>query len=1015
MSKEINQKLNEDTLSEKPALDQLKAMGYSVISGDRFDPQEREDSERSSRKEVILVDKLKKKLVELNPDASEETIEKAIRHIVSFLATGILEENQSLHKDLVANKSFEQDSADGRRYQTIRYFDYENPKNNEFLAVNQFWVKGPKENARPDIVVFINGIPVVVIECKSPVAKDTGVVDALDQLIRYQKEIPSLFRTNQILIGCNVFGARYGTVGANPEDFHEWKANPEEKLPILKNHPAIKELIDHKLINEKDLPATPASQDMLIACLLNKENLIDIVRNFVVFDTNERGRIIKKICRYQQWLATRKIVKRVLSEPDKKGIVWHWQGSGKSLTMLFTALKLKREEKNLKNPFIVIVSDRKDLDEQITGNFRKCGFPNPERAASSNDLYQMLSGPIGRTIMTTVQKFRNPVEKPLSEADNIIILTDEAHRTQYGNLAFNMRKALPNASFFAFTGTPLNKKDRNTYRMYSPANENYLDRYSIQQSEDDNATKPIKYVSRMAELQIAGNSLDSMLRNLFPEKDKQELSELKRKYSSAEILANAPRRIERIAMDILEHYTRHIRPNGLKAMIVANSREAAVEYKNALDRITDPEISKVIMTSEQGDPDEWKQKYNISDTEEREIKERFKDPRNPLSFLIVCDKLLTGFDAPVLQVIYLDKMLREHTLLQAVARTNRVYYAKGYGLIVDYIGIGKELAEAVSMFSIEDLQGMFRVDDVEQELAKLKTCHDEAMALFGDIVKEKQDPKTFLQKCVFVLQNDEIRRKFDRIFLDFAKSMDFLLPDLRVDPFMKDFKLLSLIRQGAINLYRDEILAKDELSNKIVALIHAHITAEGIEELLAPLTITAPDFKEKLAGKGSDKAKAVHLEYALKDTITHQVSEDRAFYGSLQKQLEGIIEEKKKERIDDANAIQQYMKMKDHIESRDSIARSLGLESGQEFAIYGLLNDIKDKCPFDSNDITASSAKELVNIVHQHMVEEWAEREDIQREMRRDIKRYLRANGCKEEHLAEVVREIMETALQWAK
>lgn len=1010
-----NNTFNEDTLSEKPALEQLKAMGYTVLPGDRFDPQELEDSERASRREVILIDRLKRKLVELNPDAIEETIDKAIRYVTNPQGTGLLEENQSLHKDFVANKSFEQDSADGRRFQTIRYFDYENPENNEFLAVNQFSVKGSKVTDRPDIVIFVNGIPVAVIECKSPVAKDTGVSDALDQLVRYQQEIPALFRTNQLLIGINVFGARYGAVGAHPEEYHDWKANPEEKLPILKNHPAVKELISQKLVNEKELPAVPASQDLLIACLLNKKNFIDIIRNFIVFDKNERGRIVKKVCMYQQWLAARKIVKRVLDEDEKKGIIWHWQGSGKSLTMLFTAIKLRREEKKLKNPFIVIVTDRKDLDEQIEVNFRRCGFPNPERATSSSDLYGMLSGPIGRTIMTTVQKFRNPLDKPLSNADNVIVLTDEAHRTQYGNLAFNLRKALPNAAFFAFTGTPLSKKDRNIYRLFSPAKENYLDRYSIKQSEDDNATMPIKYVSRMVELHIVGNSLDSMMKSIFPGKDKAEMAELKRLYSSPEILASAPRRIERVAMDIMEHYARFIRPNGLKAMIVAGTRKAAVEYKNALDKITDPETSKIVMTSEQDDPDEWKTKYDLSDTEKREIKEKFKNPKNPLIFLIVVDQLLTGFDATVLQVMYLDQMLREHTLLQAVARTNRVYPGKSYGLIVDYVGVGKQLAEAVSMFSAEDLQGMFRVDDVEQELNKLRICHDEKMAVFGDITKEKRDAKVMLQKCVFILQDVATRRKFNRIFLDFSKSMDFLLPDLRVDPFMKDFKFLSLIRQGAINLYRDDAMYRDEISQKIQALIHAHISAEGIEELLAPITITAPDFRAKLNAKGSEKAKAVHVEYALKDTITQHLSEDRAFYGSLQKQLENIIDAKKKERIDDAQALQGYLELKEQVENKEAIARGLGLENIREFAIYGILTEIKEKCPFIDKENFTSASKDIKKIIDQHIVAEWMEREDVQREMRRDIKRYLRAKGCKEEHLEEVVREIMEIALQWEK
>lgn len=1002
---------NEDTLSEKPAIEQLVRMGYTFIPGEKLDPQEAEDCERSSRRDVVLVDRLRRKLAELNPETTEAALDKAIRHATNIQGTGLLDENKTFHRELVSNITIEQETGDGRRGLTVRFFDFDEPKNNEFLAVNQLRIKGPKLEDRPDIVIFINGIPVAVIECKSPIARETGVADALDQLNRYQREIPALFRTNQILLGVNLFGAKYGVVGVPLDAFHEWKAKSGEKLPNLSDHPSIKEMQALKLIGKDDLPKTPAAQDVLIASVLNKQNLLDIIRNFIVFDVDE-GNVKKKICRYQQFTAVHKIVRRVLEEKEKKGIVWHWQGSGKSLTMLFAALKLRREEARLKNPYFLVVTNRKDLDKQISDTFRDCGFPNPIRAESSRELYQMLSKGVGRTIMTTAQKFRTPLDKSLSPAKNVIVLTDEAHRTQYGNLAFNLRKALPNAAFFAFTGTPLDKRERNTYRLFSPEGERYLDKYGIEQSEQDKATVPIKYMSRLAGLQVVGASLDSLLAGLFPEKSKKELAEIKRQYATPDVLAAAPKRIERVALDMVEHYNQAIRPNGFKAMVVAETRESAVAYKNALDKLIDPALSAVVMTVDKRE--EWAEKYWLSDEAEVRIKERFNDSKDPLCFLIVCDKLLTGFDSPILQAMYMDKRLKEHTLLQAVARANRTYPWKNFGLIVDYAGIGRELAQALEQFSAEDLAGLFRTDDVEREIKALATHNKATMKFFAGI-SLMGEPRTIIQSCLEALRNETVRGEFDKAYRAFARSLDFLMPDLRVEPHLKDFKFLGAVREGARNLYRDERLRMADLSGKVEALIHAHITTEGIERLLEPLTVTAPDFSEQLAAKGSDKAKAVHLEYAIRDTLHSRVAENPVFYGSLQKQLEELIKNQKLERKSDADLFRSLMQIKEADAQRDQAAKKLGLDGGKEFAFFGLISGHAKEIPLKDQEDKAALSKQIISLVEERAVAEWAEREDVQKEMRREIKRLLRSKGCDEDDLPALVREFMELAQQWVK
>ncbi len=1003
---------NEDVLSEQPAIEQLKRLGYSCIHGDFFDPELKEDCERKSRKDAILEERLRRKLREINPHLNENSIAKAVRKITHIQAESTLEANKIFHKYLISGTSVDQDIGGRRQKQTVNYIDFDNIEKNEFLAVNQFWLRNGKITARPDIVIFVNGIPLVVIECKSPVARNTGVVDAQHQLIRYQEEIPQLFRTNEILIGCNLFGAKYGMIDVTPDKYHEWKAQNGDKFSDMGNHTTVKEMLRLGLIEEKDLSAHPPMQEVLIAGLLKKQNLLDIVRNFIVFDfSKEEHKIVKKICRYQQYSAVDKIVRRVSSEPHKRGIIWHWQGSGKSLIMLFAATKLKREEKKLKNPNILIVTDRTKLDKQITDQFRDCNFPNPIQAKTSRQLYSLLgNGTSGNTIMTTVQKFRKPHVKPLSEAENIIVLTDEAHRTQYGNFALNLRKALPNACFFAFTGTPLDKWDRNTYRHFSPPGERYLDRYDMQQSLEDEATKPVKYESRLANLQVVGTSIDTLIRELFPEKTEQELAEIKRRYATIETIISAPRRIERVAMDIVGHFMAKIAPNGFKAQIVASERKTAVMYKGALDKLIDPSWSEVIMTVNNDDPLEWKKKYRRTALEEDYIsgKEVFLSPSHPLKFLIVCDKLLTGFDAPIEQVMYIDQRMKEHTLLQAIARTNRPYPRKNFGLVVDYVGVGKELAKALAIFDKEDLRGLFSVDDIKREIAFLKAFHGKAIAFFRKVCREGK-PQDMIQQCIEILRPEDIRAEFEEAFRVFAKSIDILMPDPAVDPYLDDFKFLGMIREGARNLYRDERLSLENCSKKVESLIHAHIVDVGVEEILEPVDINAPDFEEKLEVKGSARAKASHIEQAIRDTIKSRIPEDPHFYESLQDRLESVIREDRARRKDEAEFLKDLLEIKKQEEERGETAKEKNLDS-DEYAFYGIFAPYGKGLFGEDDEKRCDLAREIVLRIRSKRVVDWTEKEDVKKEMRRELKDLLRKINFPDEEIEIFIRELIELA-----
>jgi type I restriction enzyme R subunit len=573
-----------------------------------------------------------------------------------------------------------------------------------------------------------------------------------------------------------------------------------------------------------------------------------------------------------------------------------------------------------------------------------------------------------------------------------------------------MRRALPNASLFAFTGTPLDKRDRNTYRHFSPPGERYLDHYTIRNAEDDKQIVPVKYASRLARLQVVGKSLDQLFDDLFHDKTKKEKVQLKKRYATVEMLSSADRRIELIARDIVEHFNQKIRPDGFKAQLVASDRAMAIRYKQELDKLIDPERSEVVITVSSDDPQERKEKYRRTREQENLLKEAFNDPEDPLEFLIVCDKLLTGFDAPIEQVMYLDHRLTEHTLLQAIARTNRTYPRKNFGLVVDYVGVGRELAKALVIFEKEDLEGIFGVEDIKKELANLDYWHKKALGFFEKIDRGKGKPGDILQKCMEIFRPEDVRAEFDASFREFARSMDFLMPDPVVDPYLEDFKFLGTIREGAKNLYRDERLSLKDCSKKVEELIHAHIVASGMENILEPISITAPDFHDKLDIKGSSKAKASPVEYAIRQTITEKIATDPSFYGSLRERLEEIIEEYTKERKDEAQLLIGLMELGNKEKQRETFARSLGLTDAREFSFYGLLHPFRETMFSDSDEKQVAFTKEIILAVKDKSVIDWAEREDIQKEMRREIKRLLKSKGCPEDKVEPLTREILSLA-----
>ncbi|MCE7892126.1 MAG: type I restriction endonuclease subunit R [Sorangiineae bacterium PRO1] len=994
---------NEANLSELPAVEQLRQLGYTFVPPDAI------EAERDSFREVVLAKRLSAALKKLNPWLSDDNVHKAIRAVANVPATSLIEASEKLHTILTRGISLEQDRGDGKKSHTVRFFDFEKPERNELVVTQQFKVQGSKKNIRPDIVLFVNGIPLVVIECKSPTLGEGWKAEAIDQFSRYQEleeryrdlGAPKLFEPAQILVATCGQAAAYGTVTTPHRFYAEWKR------PWPKS--------DDEL--ERELCRAPLPQDVLFAGMLAPERLLDLVQNFIVFERDaDTGKIVRKLCRYQQYIAVNKAVRRARTAKkaeERGGVVWHTQGSGKSLTMLWLALKLRRDVAH-ENPTIVIVTDRTDLDDQIQKTLIACGFPNPLRAESVRDLRHHLSGPTGITVMTTVQKFQELAstdtkkhdEHPtLSEAANIFVLTDEAHRTQYGSLAANMRKALPNAAFFGFTGTPIDKKDRSTLETFGP----YIDTYTIEQAVADGATVPIFYEGRLPELRIIGNTLDAVFDRVFADRSDEEREAIKAKYATEAAIAGAPKRVEAICLDIIDHFTKFIRPNGFKAQIVTVSREVAALYKETLDRLNAP--PSAILISGSNKDDDRLERHHTTDDERRTLKERFIKHNDPLSILVVCDMLITGFDAPVEQVMYLDSPLKEHTLLQAIARVNRPADGKTYGLVIDYWGVSEALQEALAIFVPSDVQGA--LTPKEDELPRLQSRHAAALRFFVRI-KDRDN----LEACVAVLEPEDVRAEFDAAFRKFSQSLDMMLPDPKALPYVRDARWLGKIRGAAAAKYRDNKLDISDCGAKVRKLIEEAIAADGIQILVKQVSLFTPEFEDKLAALKSDEAKASEMEHAIKHEIHVKIDENPAFYSSLRERLQQIIEDRKAMRIDAAQALLRYETLTKEMRGHGEAAEKLGLsETG--FAIFGLLRGPEPvlKVADSKRHVSADDPKvELASLIEEQLAKhvaivDWQHKEDVQKDMRRDVKRQLKAANYSKDKidaLAESVVELMK-------
>jgi len=928
-------KFNEQYTVEKHIIKFLSQnLGYEYIA-----PEEFADL-RSLENEYLIVPYLAEAIKKINNITDDIEVQSVIREIKK------IDTNEGFLKLLRDGVNLK-DSLTGkmRDYMIV---DYDNLENNHFVVTNQFYFEGNLENIRPDVLIFLNGIPVVDIEAKSPTASTSvSYENAIGQIKRYERVAMKLFWPNCFNIATDGLKTVYATTYAPEQYFLQWRDEELEKK------------LDGQL-------------EMTLTSLLEKERLLDIIKNFIVFEQTKNGRV-KKIARYQQLRASNKIVERVREGEKKRGLIWHTQGSGKSLTMFFTAWKL-RFDKALKNPKVFVLVDRIDLDNQIYDSFINAGGKNVIRVISQRDLAKKITNDERGIFISTIEKFN---ELPLhldNPNENVIILSDEAHRSNEGVAGIKLRDSMQKAFFFGFTGTPIDKTTLNTHRNFGEEGERYLDYYSIQQAIDDGATLPVTYEARLSKFFIDEEKIDQQFDDMTTELTPEQKQLVMRRYGKKEALIKLDKRMRAVAQDIVDHYRLYIEPNGFKAQVVCYDRESTAKYKQLFDELIPAEWTEVVYSS--GDPNTDSgslRKYNTSKAQREKIIDKFKDPKTPLKLLLVCDMLLTGFDAQIEQAMYLDKPLRDHNLLQAIARTNRVYPNKGCGKIIDYYGITRNLYEALNFD--ESI-----IDSALIDLAHLKKEFLEVLSEIRDIFTgiNQEDPSIEnLRRCLKIFIDNEGKQRY---FTDKYSRIKLLFEVLSPDPFLADyirtFEWITSVYIAFLNDFRQENFAFQafrsgdiptfgEYGEKVKKLIQEQIDYEGITKNFRELKINDIYTLERL-DKMDDEEKALNLEKMLKQEISINIDTNPVFQ-KFSERLTAIRKEFEQHQIDLSERIKLYYDLMNDIKSKSDEAKELGLNLQE----YGLFVISQEFLPKTDQTILLALSKDLSKRLQSILDEGW--------------------------------------------
>ncbi|GDZ95200.1 type I restriction-modification system, R subunit [Planktothrix agardhii CCAP 1459/11A] len=897
-------KLDERNHVEKPLLDQLHGLGWEVRDLNKH--QKPQDSDRENFTEVVLLPILRQQLQVINPWLETDQIEEVIKQLTAnFPSNNLLENNRHFFTLLQENTSVSENRKTGEKSPTVKFIDFAHTSNNSFIAICQFKIRilGTEHHIIPDIVLFLNGLPVVVIECKSPKVHD-AIPEAIDQLMRYSEQRGAkgegsapLFWYNQFLIVTCRNEAKFGTISTHIEKyFYRW-ADP---------YPRTLEDLDHGA-------SSPNDQQRLVAGMLDHHNLLEIIRNFTLFSVSDKGETIKIVGRYQQFRAVKKAVHRLLegtTPRSRSGIIWHTQGSGKSLTMMFMVRAMYRHP-NLSQWKVVFITDRTQLEQQLAETGQNIGF-TVKPADSIAKLKELLRSDSSDLVMAMIHKFKeSDLEETFPELNpstNILVMTDEAHRSQYSLLGANLDKAIPNASRIGYTGTPIDK----TEAVFG----DYIDRYTMRQSIADKVTLEIVYEGRTHNAEVPDQTgMDSAFADVFSEYNLTERLQILG-YGSRDAYLEAESTIAAKAKDIITHYLQSIFPNGYKAQVVATSREAAVRYKTHLDLALADNITKleqsnphnlnldrlkklktdVVISGNNNDPPHLKA-YSNSSKHKTTIKS-FKLPfdsedsgiTGEIGIVIVNNMLLTGFNAPIEQVMYLDKVIQAHSLLQAIARVNRVSGAdKEKGFVVDYVGVGHHLKKALDNY---DKREQKEVEDTlsfpEKEIRQLETDHRAIRSMLAQKgLTDLSDVDAFFD----LFYDEDIRFEFILAFKQFTRSLNLVFPAKEALAFMSDYQVLTNINIQAERHFHDSRLSMKGIPAKLRAITDAYLISQGIDLKIQPISILDDNFEREVSKRDRTKTKAAVVEHAIRHHIDIELDDDPDLQASFAAALAQILEQ----------------------------------------------------------------------------------------------------------------------------
>jgi type I restriction enzyme R subunit len=1031
--------ISEDNI-EQIIIQEFIELGYQYINGTDISP----DGSMPEREynEVVLKNRLQEAIAKLNPTIPYEAQQEALRKVLRADSPELFQNNYQFHKYLTEGVDVEYRKTDRIAGDKVWLIDYENPNNNEFLVINQFTVIEGNTNKRPDVILFVNGLPLVVIELKNAADENADVNAAFNQLQTYKQAIPSLFQYNALLIASDGWDALYGSLTSPKQFFVPWKS------------------IDGKLVADETIP----QMEVMAKGMLNKNVLPDLIRHFTIFHQNKE-KITKIVPRYHQYFAVNKAVeatrKATAENGDQRaGVIWHTQGSGKSLSMAFYAGKLVLA---LNNPTLVILTDRNDLDDQLFDTFslsQDILRQTPVQAENRDDLKKKLSVTSGGIVFTTIQKFLPEIEEKidlgngkfknikgqfeeLSDRRNIVVIADEAHRSQYDfmdGFAKHMRDALPNASFIGFTGTPIENTDKNTQAVFG----DYIDVYDIQQAVEDGATVRIFYENRLAKINLKEEEIprvDAEFEELTESEEVTDQQKLKAKWARLEAIVGNQHRLSLIAADIVKHFEERNAILDGKAMIVCMSRRIAVDLYAEIIKIKpdwhsddDAEGSiKVVMTGSSSDPLPF-QPHVRNKAKRKALGERLKDPKDSLKLAIVRDMWLTGFDAPSMHTLYIDKPMKGHNLMQAIARVNRVYKDKEGGLVVDYIGIATDLKKALSVYTESGGKGKPAFD--QEEAASVMMSKYEIVAqMFSEQPTDKSQPKGFdyksffgltpkeklyfpIQAANYILGLEDGKARYTNAVTALSKSFAISVPHPYTSDIRDEVGLFQAIKARIVKVTQSgKAKSDEEIETAIKQILSDAVAADEVVDIFDAAGIKKPDisilsdeFLAEVKGMQHKNLAFELLKKLLNDEIKTRQTTNIVQSKKFSEMIENAVRSYQNNLITSAQVIEELINLAKEIKEADRKGEDLGLDF-REFAFYSALEVNDSAVAVLGDDILRHIARELVDTVRGNTSIDWTVRENVQAKMRIAVKRILRKHG----YPPDMQEKATETVIEQAK